>query len=75
VSFTLAGMDPHEVASILESAFGIAVRAGLHCAPEAHAALGTAPAGTVRARVGPFTTTADIDALVAALGALGAGVP
>jgi selenocysteine lyase/cysteine desulfurase len=75
VSFTLAGMDPHEIASILESAFGIAVRAGLHCAPEAHAALGTAPAGTVRASVGPFTTTADIDALVAALGALGAGVP
>jgi len=73
VSFTLAGFDPHEVASVLDTAFGIAVRAGLHCAPEAHASLGTFPAGTVRASVGPFTSNADIDALVEALGTLGAG--
>ncbi len=73
VSFTLAGFAPHEISSVLESAFGIAVRAGLHCAPEAHASLGTFPAGTVRASVGPSTSNADIDALIEALGALGAG--
>ncbi len=40
---------------------------GLHCAPGAHRFLGTFPEGTVRVSPGPFTTSDDIDALVAAL--------
>ncbi len=68
VSFTVAGFDPQEVAGILDERFSIASRAGLHCAPLAHRTLGTFPAGTVRLSVGPFTTEAEVDAAVAAVG-------
>jgi cysteine desulfurase family protein len=68
VSFNLAGYDPRELASLLDANFGIQVRAGIHCAPRMHAALGTSPAGTVRASLGRYSTQADVDALVAALG-------
>lgn len=68
VSFNLAGYDPRELASLLDANFGIQVRAGIHCAPRTHAALGTSPAGTVRASLGRYSTQADVDALVAALG-------
>ncbi|MGH2687768.1 MAG: aminotransferase class V-fold PLP-dependent enzyme, partial [Actinomycetota bacterium] len=36
VSFTMAGHTASEVGAILDSSFGIAVRAGLHCAPGTH---------------------------------------
>lgn len=39
---------------------GIAVRAGLHCAPLAHESAGTLDTGTVRFSAGPFTTEKDI---------------
>lgn len=39
---------------------GIAVRAGLHCAPVAHRTAGTLETGTVRLSLSPFTTDADI---------------
>lgn len=67
LTFCVAGFDPQEVAAALDSAAGIEVRAGLHCAPQMHAALGTAPAGTVRASFGPFTTHDDVDQLLGAL--------
>ncbi|ROR01666.1 cysteine desulfurase family protein [Desulfosoma caldarium] len=61
VSFTVEGMAPHDVAAILAEA-GIAVRAGLHCAPWAHETLGTYPTGTVRVSPGWCTTREDLDA-------------
>ena len=67
VSFTIAGHEPDEIAGILDASFGIAVRAGLHCAPGAHREMGTFPAGTLRVSPGPFNTEAEIDALAAAL--------
>jgi len=67
LSFNLKGMEPQEVALILEQSFDIAVRAGLHCAPDAHRWLGTFPNGAVRVSPGWFNTNADIDALVSAL--------
>ncbi len=68
VSFQIAGYDPQDVATILDESFGIEVRAGLHCAPLIHAAIGTkAGGGTVRASVGAFTTAGDISALIDAL--------
>jgi cysteine desulfurase family protein len=67
VSFSLKGFDPQELAALLDSAFSIQLRAGLHCAPRMHAALRTLPRGTVRASIGPFSTAADVDALLAAL--------
>jgi len=68
VSVTLPAYDPQVAAAVLDSAHGVQVRAGLHCAPRMHGALGTlADGGTVRFSVGPFTTPADISAALAAL--------
>lgn len=68
ISFVLDGVDPRVAATLLDSHFGIEVRAGLHCAPLIHRSLGTLDSGgTIRASVGPFTQDADIDALLAAL--------
>ncbi|MBI5511689.1 MAG: aminotransferase class V-fold PLP-dependent enzyme [Deltaproteobacteria bacterium] len=75
VSFRLDGYLPQEAAAILDTTFDIAVRAGLHCAPGSHRALGTAPDGTIRASVGPFSTAADIQALLSALKQMAAERP
>ena len=40
--------------------YGIAVRAGLHCAPVAHRTAGTLETGTVRLSLSPFNTDAEI---------------
>jgi len=45
----------------------VLVRAGLHCSPNGHRALGTFPAGTVRVSPGPFTTRAEIATFLSAL--------
>lgn len=45
------GMDCEEAAALLERQ-GIAVRAGLHCAPYAHESAGTLETGTVRISMG-----------------------
>jgi cysteine desulfurase family protein len=66
-SFTVAGLDPALIGFRLDAEFGIAVRVGLHCAPMAHRTIGTFPVGTVRVSPGYFTTSADIDAFLAAL--------
>jgi cysteine desulfurase family protein len=56
-----------EIGGILDQAFEIAIRPGLHCAPYIHRALGTFPDGTVRVSPGPFSTEDDIDQLARAL--------
>lgn len=68
VSLTVRGYEPQDLAAILDQSFGVQVRAGLHCAPGAHRAIGTFElGGTVRLSVGPFTTTDDIDSVCSAL--------
>lgn len=68
VSFTVEGYAPVDVATILDSHYRIQVRAGVHCAPRMHRALGTLDrGGTIRASLGPFNTSDEIDALVAAV--------
>lgn len=68
VSFQLDGYDPQELAATLDAAFGVQVRAGLHCAPRMHQALGTlTTGGTVRFSLGPFSTQVDCDAAVDAV--------
>ena len=52
-------MDCETLAQALAHS-GIAVRAGLHCAPVAHRTAGTLETGTVRLSLSPFTTDADI---------------
>ena len=48
VSLNLAGEDSAWVADALWEEYGICVRAGAHCAPLMHKALGTVEQGVVR---------------------------
>ncbi len=67
VGINLPGLQPAELAAILDERFDIAVRAGLHCAPYAHKHLGTFPDGLVRFSVGFLTTVEDVKQAAAAL--------
>lgn len=60
--FNKSGVSPTGLAATLDKA-GIAVRAGLHCAPLAHRALGTPEGGAVRISFGPFNTVRELDRL------------
>lgn len=64
IAFSLDGIHPHDVASILDEQ-GICVRAGLHCAEPLHRRF-KLPA-TVRASYYIYNTRADTDALVEGL--------
>jgi selenocysteine lyase/cysteine desulfurase len=64
---TVEGHHSEDVGAILDGDFGIAVRAGLHCAPFVHQDLGTLDRGAVRFSLGPFTTESEIDAAVEAM--------
>lgn len=67
VSFRSEALPAPEIGGILDQAFEIAIRPGLHCAPYVHKAIGTFPDGAVRVSPGPFNTEADIDTLANAL--------
>ena len=56
-----------DIAGQLFSERNIAVRTGLHCAPNAHKFLKTFPAGTIRSSVNSFTTDEDFAVLREAL--------
>ena len=64
--FNRRGTPPNELARILDRE-GIFVRAGLHCAPLAHQALGTPEGGAVRLSFGVFNTVEELDVLWRAL--------
>lgn len=70
VSFTIEGFDAPDVGSILDDSFEIAVRPGLHCSPYAHQRFGTFPDGAVRVSPGAFSTSDEMDQLIAALQAI-----
>jgi hypothetical protein len=81
-SVQIDGYDAHELAVILETTYGILTRPGIHCAPLAHAAFGTADCGgTTRLSFGPFLSKQDVkyatDALaeISATRASSAAVP
>ena len=59
LSFQVKNMDCETVAHRL-SDYGFAVRAGLHCAPEAHRTGGTIEQGTVRMSISCFNTEREI---------------
>ncbi|HLX62200.1 MAG TPA: aminotransferase class V-fold PLP-dependent enzyme [Planctomycetota bacterium] len=73
LSITIQDRDNAEVASILDQAFEIAVRPGLHCAPYMHKHLGTFPTGTLRLAPGFFSTLEETDAVIKALQEIAAG--
>ncbi|MDO4481583.1 MAG: aminotransferase class V-fold PLP-dependent enzyme [Bacillota bacterium] len=60
VSFNIKGTDCESTADQLNRHFGIAARAGYHCAPLAHKAIGTFGEGAVRLSPGAFTTEEEI---------------
>ncbi|MFN0055160.1 MAG: aminotransferase class V-fold PLP-dependent enzyme [Planctomycetales bacterium] len=68
VSLAIEGFDSQEGAAILDQNFGIEARAGFHCAPGAHRAIGAfETGGTLRLSVGPWTTADEIDAAADAI--------
>ncbi len=64
VSFTLDGIHPHDLGTVLDHQ-GVAIRTGHHCAMPVMDFFGIA--GTARASLAFYNTTADIDQLVAAI--------
>ncbi|MDA7979004.1 MAG: aminotransferase class V-fold PLP-dependent enzyme [Pirellulales bacterium] len=77
ISMNVAGFAPQEVAAMLDATCRIQVRAGLHCAPKMHEALGTlSMGGTVRFSVGPFNTSEEIAGTIEAVSQIAsAGMP
>mgnify|MGYP001237857405 FL=1 len=60
VAMNLSDMDPAKLSFLLDKDYGICTRAGLHCSPAAHNALGTLGRGSVRFSVGCFNTENDV---------------
>ena len=67
ISFNVKDADSTTVADILDKKYGIAVRAGLHCAPLIHNHLGTLEKGAVRISVGYNNKNADVEKLIDAI--------
>ena len=63
VSFRVSGWDCEELGEALASR-GIALRAGLHCAPLAHRTAGTLETGTVRFSPSVFNRRQEVDELI-----------
>lgn len=68
VSIQVEAFDPHELATAMDSAFGVQCRAGLHCAPMMHQHLGTiGSGGTLRFSLGIFNTPPQVERTLEAL--------
>jgi cysteine desulfurase/selenocysteine lyase len=65
VAFEVEGVHPHDVGQVLDAA-GVAVRVGHHCAQPVHRRFGVN--ATTRASAYLYTTDADVERLVEALG-------
>ena len=70
--FNIAGYTSQQAANVLGQK-GFALRGGLHCAPSAHAQLGTLEEGAVRCSIGAFNTPAEVERLVEAVGKMTKG--
>ncbi len=64
--FSCERYGANEIAAYLDQC-GICVRAGYHCAPIAHAALGTPQDGAVRVSFGAFNTISQLDSFLFAM--------
>ena len=73
VALGVDGLDSAEAADALAGGWGIACRAGAHCAPLMHRALGTERRGVVRLSCGWFTTEEEVDVAASAVRELAAG--
>ncbi len=66
ISFRMNGVDNSELAYVLDKAYNIAVRAGLHCAPYAHETFGSMDTGLIRLSPGVFNTKEEADIVIKA---------
>lgn len=67
IALNIGDYDSAQVADELMEAYGIAIRAGAHCAPLMHQALGTQKQGAVRFSFSQFNTREELDAGIQAL--------
>ncbi|HEX3028414.1 MAG TPA: aminotransferase class V-fold PLP-dependent enzyme [Clostridia bacterium] len=67
IAVNFDSVESNEVSYVLDKAYNIATRAGLHCAPIAHETLGTLKTGIVRFSIGHFNTIEEIDLTLDAL--------
>lgn len=68
VTLNIRDYDSSQVSDVLAQDYGIATRAGAHCAPRLHRALGTVERGAVRFSFGWMNTEEETDAALAAVG-------
>lgn len=61
ISLNIGDLDASETAELLSERYDIAVRAGAHCAPLMHRALGTGTRGTARFSFSFFNSEEEID--------------
>ena len=64
LAFSVEGAHPHDIAQLLDR-YGVAVRAGHHCAQPLMARLGVT--ATARASFAAYNTVDDVDAFLEAL--------
>lgn len=67
VSFIVKDKDMKKLGDYFYREFGIACRAGLHCAPWAHRTIGTIDTGTIRFSPGYFNTEEEMDQAIRAV--------
>ena len=67
IAFNVEGIDNGELCYVLDEAFSIMGRPGLHCSPLGHQTLGTLPEGTMRFSVGTTTTDEEVDYVLASM--------
>ncbi len=72
VLFNIDSIDPRALADRLDREFNIATRAGSHCAPLAHRALGNGDNGGVRVSPGSTTTSEEIERFLGAVRSIAA---
>ena len=66
-AFNISDLNCEEAASLLSKEYGIAVRAGYHCAGPAHRTIGTWDTGAIRISAGPFNTKKEANRLLQAV--------
>ena len=70
VALNVGDADSAAIGDALNDEFGICTRAGAHCAPLMHEALGTQSQGAVRFSFSSFNTEDEVDAGIAAVAAI-----
>ncbi|MDW7651413.1 MAG: aminotransferase class V-fold PLP-dependent enzyme [Bacillota bacterium] len=67
ISVNMTDLDNGDLSFMLEQAYGIMTRSGLHCSPLAHRTIGSFPEGTLRFSFGYKNTPDDINTILGAL--------